>query len=115
VEIFTHDTNNYAESSVSDRRTVIQTLSPWLAANGVRHRFMDELGDYIHARTKSQLTQAEVDGGNVTFGFTGNAATADGALIDTELRLYLTDDDGTAMTVPGFQGGRLITTPVGGP
>jgi hypothetical protein len=114
VQIFTHDTDNYINSTVSDRRSVIQTVSSWLNTNGVRHRFMEELGDYIYARTKSQLTRAEVDGGNVTLGFTGNAATADGLLIDTELRLFLNDDDGTVLTVPGFTGGRLFTTPIGG-
>ena len=55
---------------------------------------MEELGDYVYARTKSRLTRSELDGGNVTHVFTGSAATADGALIDTEVRLYVGDDDG---------------------
>jgi BACON domain-containing protein len=115
VQIFTHDAQNYNQSSVTDRRSVIQLLSSWLTAEGVRHRFMDELGDYVHARVKSRLTRSELDGGKLTLEFTGNAATADGGLIATELRLYLGDDEGSAVRIPGFTGGRLVTTPVGGP
>jgi hypothetical protein len=51
----------------------------------------------------------------MTHTFSGNAATADGTLIGTDLQLYLADDEGTAVSVPGFTGGRLITLPVGGP
>jgi hypothetical protein len=76
---------------------------------------MDDFGDYVHARTRSALTRSELTGGNMTHTFSGNSATADGALIETDLQLYLGDDDGTAVSIPGFTGGRLITLPVGGP
>jgi hypothetical protein len=115
VQIFTHDSVNYELSTVAHRQTVIRDVSTWLNANGVRHRFMDDFGDYVHARTKSALNRSELTGGNMTHTFSGNAATADGTLIGTDLQLYLADDEGTAVSVPGFTGGRLITLPVGGP
>jgi hypothetical protein len=115
VQIFTHDSINYELSTASNRQTVIRNVSTWLNGEGVRHRFMDNFGDYVYARTKSRLTRSELSGGNITHVFTGNSATADGTLIETELRLYLSDDEGTAVTIPGFIGGRLITLPVGGP
>ncbi len=115
VQVFTHDSINYELATLSNRQTVIRDVSTWLNANGVRHQFMDDFGDYVYARTKSSLSRSELTGGNITHLFTGNAATADGALIDTELQLYLGDDEGTAVAIPGFSGGRLITLPVGGP
>ena len=57
---------------------MIAQASLWLNGNGVRHVFMDDLGDYIYARTKSVLTSATFDGSQIAYTFTGRAANADG-------------------------------------
>ena len=72
VQLFTHDSLNYEDSTVSDRQAVIAQSSSWLNVNGVRHVFMDDLGDYIYARTKSTLTRASFDGSQIriyVYGF----------------------------------------------
>ena len=45
LQLFTHDSLNYEFSPAVDRQTVITQSAQWLNANGVRHIFMDDLGD----------------------------------------------------------------------
>ena len=73
---------------------------------------MDDLGDYIYARNKSALTDANVSGTNIQIKFTGNAATVDGALIPTQLFIFKQDVEGVPATVSGFTGGLTTTVPV---
>jgi hypothetical protein len=112
MQIFTHDASNYALASVADRRTVIQQVSSWLNGEKVKHVFMEEMGDYVYARSKSVLLDALLSDDNITLTFSGNAATADGVLINTEVMLFLADDEGTSLTVPGFTGGTSVSLPV---
>ena len=112
VQIFTHDLSNYALSSAADRQSVIRQVSLWLNGSSMKHVFMEELGDYIHARNKSKLVTAILSGGEITSTFTGSTATADGALIETELLMFLAEDDGTRVAIGGFTGGSTISFPV---
>lgn len=109
VQVFTHDSLNYANSSVQDRQTVISQASSWLNTNGVRHIFMDDLGDYIYARTKSKLTNVTFDGSQLSYTFTGKGADADGNLISTQALLFQGDSEGTWQTIPGFANGLVVT------
>ena len=109
VQLFTHDAANYENSAVSDRQAAIAQASSWLNANGVRHTFMDSLGDYIYARTKSTLTRAAFDGTQVTYTFTGRAANADGALIPTQVLVFQGDTEGSWQTASGFTNGLQLT------
>ncbi|HYL93048.1 MAG TPA: IPT/TIG domain-containing protein [Alphaproteobacteria bacterium] len=112
VQLFTHDGGNYALATAADRQTVISQGSTWLNSNGVRHLFMDQLGDYIYARNKSTLTDASVSGTTISLTFTGKAATIDGALIPTQLYIFKQDVEGVPATVPGFTTGLSTTVPV---
>ena len=112
MQLFTHDASNYEWPNVADRRSVIQQSSTWLASQKGRQVFMENLGDYIYARNKSLLTGALLSAGNVTFTLSGNAATADGVLVQTQLLMFLGDDEGTWRTIPGFTGGGNFTLPV---
>ena len=108
VQIFTHDSQNFEFSTALERQTVVQQSSDWLNANGVRHVFMDELGDYIYARNKSTLTDVFQIGSTLNCTFTGSAATADGQLIPTQVLVFQADDEGGWETVPGFTNGSQI-------
>ena len=108
VQLFTHDSLNYEASTVSDRQSVIAQSSSWLNANGVRHVFMDDLGDYIYARTKSTLIRAAYDGAEITYTFTGTGANADGNPIPTRVAIFQGDDEGLWQTIPGFSNGLTI-------
>jgi hypothetical protein len=110
VQLFTHHASNYELATASDRQTVISQGSTWLQSNGVRHLFMQDLGDYLYARNKSTLTQAQVNGSSLQLTFTGNAATADGALIPTSVMIFNQDLEGFSVTVPGFTNG--LSTPI---
>ena len=112
VQIFTHDLSNYALSSTSDRRAVIQQVSSWLNTSSMKHVFMEELGDYIFARTKSKLTSALLSGGEILCSFTGSAATADGVVVPTALMVFLGDDDGDRVVIGGFTNGQTISIPI---
>src|SRR3989441_8624333 len=110
VQIYTHDgSNNYVLSTVAQRQQVIRDVSAWLNAQGVRHVFMQDLGDYMAARTRSVLTGAQVTGGTLTLTFSGNATTADGRPISTEVLLFQGDTEGAPQTVAGFAGGATVT------
>jgi glucose/arabinose dehydrogenase len=112
MQAFTHDASNYVLSSIADRQAVISQLSAWLGSHNVRHVFMEDLGDYIYARTKSVLTRADLEAGSITYAFTGTAATAEGTPVQTEVRLFLGDDDGTAVVINGFLAGSIVSRPV---
>jgi len=88
--------------SAADRQSLITQSSTWLQANGVRHVFMQDLGDYIYARNKSRLTAAVMNGTNFQMTFTGTAATADGVLIPTQVMVFYQDVEATSVTIPGF-------------
>ncbi|MCI0347851.1 MAG: Ig-like domain-containing protein, partial [Acidobacteriales bacterium] len=109
VQLFTHDAGNYEAPEITDRRATIAQASSWLNANGVRHAFMDDLGDYIYARNKSTLTRATFDGTQLAYTFTGRAANADGTLISTQVLLFQGDTEGSWQTVPGFTAGSQVT------
>jgi hypothetical protein len=108
LQLFTHDAANYEGSSAGDRQDVIAQSSAWLNSNGVRHVFMDDLGDYIYARTKSSLTRATFDGSQLSYTFTGRSANADGTLIPTQLLVFAGDNDGAWQNVPGFTSGLQV-------
>jgi hypothetical protein len=114
MQVFTHDASNYELSSVADRRAVIQQVSSWLNTEKASNVFMGHrhLGDYVYARNKSVLTSALLSSGNITLSLSGNAATAEGAAVDTHVLVFLGDDEGTSRTIPGFIGGTSVTVPV---
>ncbi len=112
VQIYTHDgSQNYILSTVSQRQQVVQEVSTWLNDRGVRHVFMDQLGDYMYARTRSTLAGARIVSGNLVLNYSGNAATADGQLINTEILFFDGDNEGLPVSVLGFTGGATITLP----
>src|SRR5439155_26807168 len=113
VQIYTHDgSNNYVLSSPAQRQQVIREVSTWLNTERARHVFMQDLGDYMLARTGSVLTGAQVTGSTLTLTFTGNAATADGTPIGTEVLLFLADSEGVPQAVAGFTGGTTVAVAV---
>jgi hypothetical protein len=73
---------------------------------------MEELGDYIYARNKSKLLSAYITENGVTCVFTGNATTADGVAIATDLQLFLGDGSETSHNTPGFTDGDVVTLPI---
>lgn len=112
VQLFTHDGGNYADATAANRDAVISQASTWLNSNGVHHLFMDDLGDYLYARNKSTLTDAQVSGSTIQLKFTGSAATANGVTIPTQLLIFKQDVEGVPVTVPGFTGGLTTTVSV---
>jgi glucose/arabinose dehydrogenase len=102
VQIYTHDVVNYEYATAPERQAVIAQASQWLADNGARHAFMDELGDYLYARNKSILTRVQLAEGSLQFTFTGSAATADGALVPTQAFVFYQDAEGVPVTLAGF-------------
>jgi len=105
VQLFTHDIINYELATAQDRQTVIQQASTWLSANGARHVFMEDLGDYMYARTKSTLVNAVQTTGGVQVTLTGNTVTPDGAPVVTQFLVFYQDAEGVPVNVPGFTGG----------
>jgi hypothetical protein len=115
MQIFTHDASNYELSSVAERRAVIQQVSSWLNQEQAIHIFMEQMGDYIYARSKSTLTNALWSAGTLTLSFGGNSANADNAPVGTEVLIFSGDDEGIPRPIPGFTGGTTISLPVGSP
>jgi|GEM_PF-2499326 len=112
-QVYTHDGSNYQYSSVADRRQVIQQVSSWLSQNGVRHVFMDDMGDYIYARNNSILESATSDNNTLTCSFSGTTATADGTPVDTQVLVFPDQNSqGTSITIPAFSGGQTLTIPL---
>ncbi|HVZ59746.1 MAG TPA: IPT/TIG domain-containing protein [Terriglobales bacterium] len=109
VQIFTHDSLNFEGSTAANRQSVVSQASTWLNSNGVRHVFMDDLGDYIRARSKSRLTRATFDQTQLAYTFTGSATTADGAAIPTQVLVFQGDVEGVWQTIPGFGSGLQIS------
>jgi hypothetical protein len=111
MQIFTHDWNNYALSTATERQTMISNLSQWLNNSNVRHIFMEDLGDYIYARTKSALTNAYVTENGITYVLTGNATDPDGYPIATDLQVFLANGSEISQTIAGFTGENIVTLP----
>ena len=111
VQIYNHDGGSMANSTDQERQSFISTLSPWLAARGVRHIFMDDLGAYLHARVKSTLSGGTVDPNTISLTFTGNATDMNGNPVTTQALVFYGNDDGTLVNVPGFVNGTTISFP----
>ncbi|MBI3757978.1 MAG: IPT/TIG domain-containing protein, partial [Deltaproteobacteria bacterium] len=105
VQLFTHDIVNYELATTAERQAVIQQSAAWLNANGVRHVFMENLGEYMYARTKSALVDAMQTAGGLQVTLTGNAVTPDGVPVATQFLVFYPDAEGTPVTIPGFMGG----------
>ncbi len=112
VEIYTHDAGNMSQSTDEQRRQVVSQVSSWLNGNGVRHVFMQDLAAYVHARRKSRLVAAQASTDSITYTFTGDSIDADGTPLDTEVLVFKGDDNGVAVTIPGFRGGLVTTKPI---
>ena len=113
VQIYTHDgSNNYVLSSPAQRQQVIREVSTWLNTERARHVFMQDLGDYMLARTRSVLTGAQVTGGTLTLTFTGDATTTEGTPVGTEVLVFLADTEGAPQTVAGFTGGATVAVAI---
>jgi hypothetical protein len=110
TQIYTHDGGggggNYVLSTPAERQEVIRAVSSWLNEERAQHRFMEEVGAYMSARTRSVLTDADVVGGNLIVTFSGNATTA------TELLYFGSDAEAIPVVVGTFSGGGTITVPV---
>lgn len=111
VQIYTHDGGNMANSTDQERQQLISTLSPWLASRGVRHVFMEELGAYMRARTKSTLSTGQVTPSTITLNFTGSATDGNGIATPTKALVFYGNDEGTLVEVPGFTNGTSISFP----
>ncbi|HET6935728.1 MAG TPA: IPT/TIG domain-containing protein [Candidatus Angelobacter sp.] len=112
VEIFTHD-DAYSNCQDATRKQIIQTVSSWLNQQKARQVFMQDMAQYVYARTKSTLTQASFNGTNITYTFTGKAADADGNLVPTQVLVFSGDNEGVWQNVPGFTSG--LTTSLAAP
>jgi uncharacterized protein YjdB len=111
AQLYTHDHSNYEWSTVTDRQSVISQGSSWLNTNSVRHLFMESMGDYIYARNKSLLSQANFDGSSqLSLTFTGKATDPDGRLISTQFLVFSGDNEGVWESAPGFGSGLSLTT-----
>lgn len=88
---------------------IIHDISAWLNSNGARPIFMQDMAQYIYARTKSTLTRAAFDGTNITYTLTGNAADQDGNLVPTQVRIFDSDTQEHWKTLPGFKNGLTFT------
>ena len=108
AELFTHD-DAYSDCLDSARQSIIQNVSGFLNSHGARVTYMQDMAQYVYARTKSTLTQASFNGTNITYTFTGKAADADGNLVPTQILVFAGDTEGQWQTVSGFTNG-LVTT-----
>ncbi|HWZ45574.1 MAG TPA: family 16 glycoside hydrolase [Candidatus Saccharimonadales bacterium] len=111
TQIYTHDGGNMANSTDQERQQLISTLSPWLTGRGVRHTFMEQMGAYMRARTKSALTTGQVTPSTITLNFIGSATDANGATVATKALVFYGDNDGTLVDVPGFTNGTTVSFP----
>lgn len=111
TQIYTHDAGNYALATVSDRDTVISQASTWLTANGARHAFMENVGDYIYARNHSTLTGATLNGSQISLTYSGSSADPDGRLVRTQSMIFTGDNEGVWQTTPAFTAGKTLTLP----
>ncbi|HKD13774.1 MAG TPA: hypothetical protein VKE71_04435 [Candidatus Angelobacter sp.] len=111
VQIYNHDGGSMANSTTQERQGLISSLSPWLASRGVRHLFMEDMGAYLRARTKSTLTTGSVSPSTITLNFTGSATDANGAIVATNVLVFYGNDEGTSVNVPGFSNGTSVSFP----
>ncbi|MBZ5531478.1 MAG: IPT/TIG domain-containing protein [Acidobacteriia bacterium] len=108
VEVFTHD-DAYSNCQDTARKQIITDVSAWLNQQKARQVFMQDMSQYMYARTKSTLTQASFDGTNITYTFTGKAADPDGVLVPTQVLVFSGDNEGAWQTVAGFTNGLVAT------
>lgn len=111
VQIYTHDGGNMANSTDQERQQLISTLSPWMNGRGVRHIFMENLGAYMRARTKSKLSTGQVTPSTITLNFTGSATDANGANVGTKTFVFYGDNEGTLVDIAGFSNGLTTSFP----
>ncbi|MBZ5522585.1 MAG: DUF1080 domain-containing protein, partial [Acidobacteriia bacterium] len=111
VQIYTHDGGNMANSTDQERQQLISTLSPWMNGRGVRHTFMENLGAYMRARTKSTLSTGQVTPSTITLNFTGSATDGNGATVTTKTLVFYGDNDGTLVDIAGFTNGSTVSFP----
>ncbi len=109
AQIYTHDVVNYQLTGLTDRQVVTQESSAWLEANGVRHIFMDDLGDYLYARSKSTLLAVEKIADSLQLTFAGASTTADGAAVSTQLLVFYQDVEAVSVGLPSFTGPVTLT------
>lgn len=108
AEMFTHD-DAYSACQDASRKQNIQAISGFLNSHGAKQVFMQDMAQYVYARTKSTLTQASFNGTNITYTFTGKAADPDGNLVGTQILVFNGDTEGVWQNIPGFSNG-LVTT-----
>ncbi|MGI8770894.1 MAG: BACON domain-containing protein [Acidobacteriaceae bacterium] len=109
VQVYSHDGGNYEKSTEAQRQQAITQISAFLNAHKVRHLFMEDLGAYMRARTKSVLSTAQASPTTLTLNFTGGALDADGNPVATSFYTYYGDDEGVSQQVPGFSNGYTFT------
>ncbi len=112
AEMFTHD-DSYSECLDSSRQSIIQNVSGFLNSHGAKQVFMQDLAQYVYARTKSTLTQASFNGTTITYTFTGKAADPDGNLVPTQILVFNGDTEGVWQNIAGFSNG--LTTSLAPP
>ena len=111
VQIYNHDGGSMANSTDQERQQFISTVSQWLAAHGSRNTFMENMGAYMHARVKSNLTGGQADPSTITLNFSGNATDMNGAPVTTSALVFYGDNSGSPVNVPGFTTGTSISFP----
>lgn len=111
VQIYTHDGANLEFTTASDRQAFVTQLSQWFSTNHGQHVFMDNMGDYLRARSHSTLASATLNSSALTLNFTGGATDADGHLIATKSLVFYGDDEGVLLNIPGFSNGASYSFP----
>jgi IPT/TIG domain-containing protein/3-keto-disaccharide hydrolase len=112
AEMFTHD-DAFSACQDASRRSMIQGISGFTNNHGGKQVFMQDMAQYVYARTKSTLTQASFNGTNITYTFTGKAADPDGVLVPTQILVFNGDTEGVWQNIPGFSNG--LTTSLAPP
>lgn len=117
VELFNHDSSGLSRVPDSATiRSVVSGVSTWLNNEGVEHVFMQDLGDYVYARSKSVLRRAQFINGNITYTFSGKSVTADGDPVSTRLKVFTSDQpEGGTKFVPSFTNGLTVNLPLPAP
>lgn len=115
VQIYNQDGGGMANSTATERQNFITALSTWMGTNGAGQNmnlFMDDLGAYLHARAKSTLTGATLTSNNLTLTFSGAATDANGVNTKTYALVFLKNDNGDLVTIPGFAGPSFTSAPI---
>lgn len=121
VQIYNQDGGGMAAGTTTEQTNFISALSTWMNANGASENvnvFMDDLGAYLQARTQSTLAGASLNtsGANATLTLTlsGNATDGNGNPTNTYALVFLKDDNGNLVTIPGFpsSGSPFTTNPI---